>query len=85
MINTKVLSSVFDNYDIHKVILLDIDNTYNFIISNMPSSISLEKWEYLENILQEITKKNINIFSLTQAINHFGNSIKSKGLVIKGE
>lgn len=85
MINTKVLSSVFDNYDIHNVILLPINNTYNFIISNMPSSISLERWEYLENILKELTKKEINIFAVDQAISHLGEEAIKKGSVIRSE
>ena len=85
MINEKVLSSVFGNYDIHNVILLPMDETYNFVISNMPSSISLERWKYLENILKDITKKEINLFAFSQAISHFGEETLKKGMVIKSE
>ena len=83
MINTNILSSIFDNYSINKVILLEDTDCYNFIISNMPSSINLDRWEYLENILKEILRKNINIIPHNQAIEIFDNNAINEGLVIK--
>ena len=83
MIDNTILSSVFDNYNINNVFLIKDNTTYNFIISNMPASISLERWEYLENILKDITKANVNLITLTDALKHFGKENLSKGEVIK--
>lgn len=83
MINKNILSSIFDNYDIQKVVLIQKDETYNFIISNMSSSLTLERWEYLENILKDITKKSINIIPFPQAEKYFDSNLLNKGLVIK--
>lgn len=83
MINKDFLSSVFDNYDIKKVLLIHEDESYNFIISEMSTSLTLERWEYLENILKDITNKDINLIPFSQAEKIFDNASINKGLVIK--
>ena len=80
MINTKFLISLFTTYKINKVILLEDKDTYNFIVSDMDRNLNLENWEYLENILKDVTEKDINILTYNQAIKHFD---VSKGVVIK--
>ena len=83
MINYNIFSSIFENYEIGNVILLKDKETHNFIISNMPSCISVDRWDYLENILSEITKSQCNIFPYNQAIKYFSEEIIKKGVVIK--
>ena len=83
MINKNILSSIFDNYDIHSVKLVQDNNILNFIISQMPSSISLERWDYLENILKDVTGKTVNILPYNQAIKCFSEKLINEGLVIK--
>ena len=83
MINKNILSQVFDNYGINKVMLLEYNNSYNFLISEMNKELSLDRWEYLENILKDITKKNINLIPYSQAKKYFNDDINLKGEVIK--
>lgn len=80
MINKNILNSVFDTYGINKVTLIEENNEYIFLISNMPSNINLDRWEYLENILKDITQKNVSILALNYAKKYIN---LEKGLVIK--
>ena len=80
MISKKILSSVFENYNIKSVILLESKTTCNFLISGMSTSISLERWEYLENILRDLTKKDVAITSLDYCKRHVN---IEEGIVIK--
>ena len=83
MINNRIISSVFSNYGIDSVILVEDNNKLNFVISNMNSSISLDRWEYLENILKDITQRDVNIMPLNQVLSHLGSDYISKGVVIQ--
>ena len=83
MINTNIFISIFKNYDINKVILLKDNETYNFIISEMPSSMDIERWDFLEHILFEATKQTCNILSFSQAVKLFGEEKLRKSVVIK--
>ena len=83
MINSSLLSSIFDNYGINKITVVEDNSALNFIISDMPSSISLERWEYLENILKEVTKKEIVFITKEQASSIFSGSTIKEGVVIK--
>ena len=83
MINKEILSSVFFNYGIKKIILVEDNTRLNFVISNMDLELSLDRWEYLENILKDITKKDINIMPLNQVLKHLGSTYVSKGDVIQ--
>ena len=80
MIDNSVLSSVFDSYKIQNIVMVEQEGTYNFLISNMPTSISLDRWEYLENILRDITKKEIVIMPMSYAKKHLN---LEEGVVIK--
>ena len=83
MINTNILSSVFKNYGIHDITLVVENDTYNFIISNMTSTIAIDRWKYLEDILKDITKKKINLIPLNQALKYLGEDYINKGVEIK--
>ena len=80
MINKQVLKDVFDTYNIEKVTLVDSNNHYIFLIDGMSSGLSLERWDYLEHILQDITNKQITLLPFNYAKKH----IKlNEGIVIK--
>ena len=83
MINENILSKIFEQNKINNVIMVEENNYLNFIISNMTSSLSLDKWEYLENILKDVTSKNINIITYNQALKNLGNDYIKKGVVIR--
>jgi len=83
MINKEILSSVFSNYGIKKIVLVEDNNKLNFIISEMDLSISLDRWEYLENILKDITKKDINIMALNDVFKYLGTNYISKGVALQ--
>ena len=83
MINKNILSSIFESYKINNVILVEDNEKLHFIISNMSSSFNLDRWEYLENILKDVTGKSINIITYNQAIKHFDTNYLDKGLVIR--
>ena len=80
MINTNILSSVFKNYHFEKVQMIENSNLCVFLVSNMLTSISLERWEYLENILADITQKDVAIMPLDYAKKHLN---LKEGVVIK--
>jgi len=82
MINPDILSSVFKSHKIEKVILIEDDYKLNFIVSNMSTSFDIDKWEYLENILKDITHSNVNIIPFCQAVKYFDESYINKGMVI---
>lgn len=82
MITTEGLKSIFNSYKIDSVVLVENTNELDFVISNMNSSISLNEWENLENILKDIYKKDVNIMSKNQCIKYLGNDFLSKGVVI---
>ncbi len=82
MITTEGLKSIFSSYKIDSVVLVENTNELDFVISNMNSSISLNEWENLENILKDIYKKDVNIMSKNQCIKYLGNDFLSKGVVI---
>ena len=80
MINKTLLKQVFDKYEIGKVTLVESANYNIFLIDDMPSSIPLDRWEYLEHILEDIVQKQITILPLNYAKKH----IKiNEGVVIK--
>ena len=80
MINKTLLKQVFDKYEIGKVTLVESANHNIFLIDDMPSSIPLDRWEYLEHILEDIVQKQITILPL----NYAKKQIKiSEGVVIK--
>lgn len=83
MINKEILSSVFESYKINNVIVVEENNNLNFVISNMSVSISLDRWQYLENILKDITGKNINLLTCCQVKNNLGLDYLKKGVVIR--
>ena len=82
MENKNILISVFKTYGINKVYLNKKSNTYNFIISAMEKSISLDRWNYLETVLKDITNKNVTLLPYEQALQHFGDNYINESLVI---
>lgn len=78
-----IFSTIFENYGIESVILIDTESKSNFIISNMKNDLSIERWDYLENILKDVMKKSINIIPYNQAIKCFGIKKIEEGEVIK--
>lgn len=80
MINTNLLASIFEKYNIDSVSYLEDNNDYIFLIKTMNSSISLEKWEYLEQTLKYLLKADVSFLSYDYAKNYID---ISKAMVIK--
>lgn len=80
MIDTKILLSVFEKHGINSVLLIPSENRNIFLIKEMPSSICLNRWEHLENILKDICKKDCDILSHEYASNYIN---IEKGVVIE--
>ena len=83
MISKDILGQIFNNYGINKVLLIDMENSCSFLISEMSCSLNLDRWEYLENILMDLTKKIVNIIPISQAKKYFPEDLIAKGEVIK--
>ena len=82
MINPEIFASVFKHHQINKVMLIEHNDCFNFLISDMSSSITLDRWEHLENILRDLTKKEINIIPYSQAIVFFNKEMLAKGVEV---
>ena len=61
MINKSLLYSVFLHHNVSKVSYIKKDSCYIFLIEEMNSAIPLQRWEHLESILKDITKKEFCI------------------------
>lgn len=82
MINTNIIKSMFKNYHMNKVIMIEEKDFYAFIIGSMPESISIDRWEQLENILKDYTKKDVSLIPYKQACNQLGKKYLDKGVII---
>ena len=82
MINTAIIKSMFKNYHINKIIMIEEKDFYAFIIGPMNKSISIERWEHLENILKDYTKKDVSLIPYKQAYNQLGKKYLEKGVSI---
>lgn len=80
MINTTILSSIFQSHNIDCVSYLKNEDDYIFLIQKMDSSLSLERWIHLENVLKDVTKSDISILSYDYAKKYID---ISKAMVIK--
>ena len=78
--NTKFLASVFEKHNISSVYYLEDKNYPVFLIKEMDSSIPLERWTHLENVLKDATNSEVSILSYDYAKNHID---VSKAMVIK--
>ena len=83
MIEKKILKSIFNNYFINKVIYIEEDNSILFLICSMNDSISLERWENLENVLHEYLNKKINLLPFVQASKFIQENYLKKGEIIQ--
>ena len=83
MINKDIIKSIFSNYEIDKVILVEEKDFFSFFIYSMKKSIPLERWNNLENILKEILHKEITLLPYNQALKVLGNEYFNKGVVIE--
>ena len=63
MIKTEIFASVFKSHGIEKVLLVQAKNRNIFLIQEMSSSIPLNRWEHLENILKDICQSECDILS----------------------
>ena len=75
MINNAIIKSIFSNYCIEKVIFLEEENSNTFIICSMNESISLDRWNNLENVLTEYTKKKNILIAICTSMQLFGQRI----------
>ena len=81
MINTQIIASVFKNHGIEKIILIPSENKNVFLIQEMSSDISLNRWEHLENVLKDICQKDCDIMSFEYATKYI--SITKGAIEIK--
>ena len=79
MLDKNLLASIFKTYGINNVLLIEDSSRLNFVISNMDINFNLDKWEYLENILKDVTKSEVNIMSYYQVSKYLGEDYLSKG------
>lgn len=82
MLDKDLIYSICQIYGVNKVGIKENKDSLDLIIFEMNNSISLEKWNYFENILRELTNKDICIMDVVQVRKHFGNEYLEKGLVI---
>ena len=82
MINKSIIKSIFSNYHISKIIMIEEKNFYAFVIGKMNESISLDRWEQLENVLKDYTNKEISLIPYNQAYNQLGKKYLDKGVII---
>lgn len=82
MITEKGLKSIFESYGIKHVKLVKNQNEYDFIISSMEKSISLDNWQNLENVLKDVLGKDIEIMTEPQAIKYLKSDYFSKEEII---
>ena len=59
MIDQNIVKSIFKSHSINKVVYIDEGSFNSFIIYEMSNSISVDKWNNLEHLLQDITKKKL--------------------------
>ena len=83
MSNKNILKSIFASYFIDKVLMIEETDTINFIIYSMNKSISLDRWENLENLLADFFKKNINLWTHPHATRYLDASYLNKGVTIE--
>lgn len=83
MIDTKILKSIFSNYSINKVVFIEEDNFNTFLICSMSENISLERWNNLESILKEYSKKEVSLLPFSQAYKYLKEEYISKGVIIE--
>ena len=80
MINTSVLSQVFNYHTIKEAVMIEKSKEILFLIKEMDESIDLNRWEHLENILTDLTGKQIILLPYDYTSNY----IKTKeGVTIK--
>ena len=83
MIDQNIVKSIFKSHSINKVVYIDEGSFNSFIIYEMSNSISADKWNNLEHLLQDITKKEVALLPYAQAVKHLGKDYLSKGVVIQ--
>lgn len=83
MLNNNFIKSIINTYGIKKVSIIEGITTLDVIIHSMKDSLPLEKWNLIENVLNDATNKTINLITYNQAIKHLGESYISKGQVIQ--
>ena len=82
IMNTALLHSIFKAHGIEKVSFIKTDDNYIFLLEEMNTSIPLQRWEHLENILMDVIKENISLLPIEQAKKYFDTN---KKVVISNE
>lgn len=82
MLNKDLINSICQIYGVNKVGIKEKDDTVDFIIFEMNKTISLEKWNYFENILQEFIDKEVCVIDAGQAKKYLGENYLKEGVVI---
>lgn len=80
MINKEILTSVFEKHGIEKVVFIPLESKNIFLIKEMSSHLSLDRWEHLENILKDISCKPCDILDYEYASNYIN---VTEGVVIE--
>jgi len=80
--NLNIIKSIFNNHSINKAIFIEERTFITYIIYDMSESLPLERWEHLEAILKEYTKKEVALLPYNQAITNLGSDYINKGVTI---
>lgn len=81
MIKAEALTSIFNAHGIEQALLIPTKNKNIFLIKDMSSDISLNRWEHLEHILKDIYQKECDIMSYEYASKYI--NIKEEAIIIQ--
>ena len=83
MINLEIIKSILTNHSINKAIFVEEKDFNCYIICEMKEYLPLDRWNHLEIILKDYTKKNVSLLPYNQALNNLGESYIKKGVTIQ--
>ena len=83
MINKTILKTILNSHSIEKCIYIQEENFDSFIICSMKDNLSFSRWNHLEVILSDYTKKEVALLPLSQAEKLFKKDYFKKGVVIE--
>lgn len=79
----KLLSSLLQDFGISQAVLIENDDYFDILIKDMSSSLTLERWNYLENLIKILLKKEINFSSYNQAMTLIPLENFKKGVIVE--